>query len=137
MERTDPQSPRAFGRRASVLAPARRAPLLPKDGQEPSGAAAGVLDLSPAAEAFRAELAAGSPPKEDFSSWRRQQSSGRLWVWILRICLISPGALSFLLQAPWPVSTALEVAGVAVGFWSRAERGRRLKAIAQWTPEEP
>jgi hypothetical protein len=56
-------------------------------------------------------------------------------VWALRLALISPGLICFLIQAPLEASVGLEVAGVLANVWIRRERQQHLRAIATWDPE--
>jgi hypothetical protein len=129
---------KSFGRRqpAAAAPPAQPPPRPAPRPAQPAVSAA--PSLSPQAEAFRAELAAERRSGgSEFDRWRR--SGGRRWlVWGLTLLSFSPGVVSFLIDAPLPVSGGLEVAAFVGNIWLRRERRRRLHDIATWEePAEP
>lgn len=89
--------------------------------------------LSPEAEAFRRDMRDG-PKSTDkqFDDWRRSQSLGRFLSVVLRVALMSPGALCFFLHAPSSLSFGLEVAGFALGWWLKRARKRYHRTIVDW-----
>ncbi len=91
------------------------------------------MTLNTAVEAFRTELAArGLDEVAAFGDWRRSQRNRRLVTGLLSMALMCPGVICWILSAPWVVSTGLEVVGIGLGFWLRAERRRQLNDIATW-----
>lgn len=123
-------APPSFGRRRPVAAPV------------PHARTASPVDpardryLSPAAEAFRAELAASRRADDtSFAAWRRGQRGRRLLSALVTVGSFSPGLVSFLLDAPLWASIGLEVAALAGNVWLRRERWRRRREIVAW--EEP
>jgi len=86
--------------------------------------------FAPQVEAFRAELA--SSPGSEFADWRRSQRSSRILSWAVAVVFLSPGLISFLLQAPLSVSIAMEVAGFIANAWVRRRRRQRLRDIVAW-----
>ncbi|MEO6339834.1 MAG: hypothetical protein ABIO39_07350 [Caulobacteraceae bacterium] len=106
-----------FGRRSTPIPPA------PQD----------ALALSPAAEAFRAQLAAGrTGDPADFGEWHRAQQIRRLLTRLASVALLCPGVVCWLLETPWVISGGLEITGLALGWWLRQERRRQLNEIASW-----
>jgi len=93
--------------------------------------------LTPAAKAFRAQIAsdrAGS--LSDFERWQRSQQGRLALAWLLRIALLSPGALSLAFHASWQVAIGLELAGLAATWWLRKERRRHRAEIVAWSDEQ-
>eukprot|EP01037_Dinobryon_pediforme_P012325 gene12325-12412_t len=90
-------------------------------------------ELSPEAEAFRREMRNG-PKSSDaqFDDWRKSQSFGRLMTVVLRIALMTPGALVYYLHAPKSVSLVLEVAGFGLGWWIKHLRKRYIRTVVDW-----
>jgi hypothetical protein len=123
----------SFGRRQVSVAPPRPA-VLARPAPRPAPAAD---DLSPAAEAFRAQLAAGKGDgAADFADWRRSQRLSTLASWALGLALLAPGLITFAVDLPLPITLALEVLGLVGNWWLRRERQRRLKAITTWDPAD-
>ncbi len=113
----------AFGRRHGSAAPARVAP--PRSASKTT--------LSPEAEAFRARLASSPGTSASaFAEWRGSLRGRQTLTWLLAIAFLSPGLVSFLIDAPLTVSLGLSAAGFLVNGWLRRERKRRLAAIVQW-----
>lgn len=98
-----------------------------------ASAPADALALSPAAEAFRAELASARGANPDgFAEWHRAQRMSRILIGLASLALLFPGAICWALNMPPMVSGGLEVAGIAFGWWLRQERRRRISEIATW-----
>lgn len=116
-----------FGRRQPRTAPPAAAParkLEPK---------AAPPQLSAAAEAFRAELAAErKSPANDFDAWRRSRRWRQLLIWAATVVSFAPGVATFVMDAPLPVSIGLEAAAMAANVWVRRERARRRREILAW-----
>jgi hypothetical protein len=110
----------------------RRQPLPPPLVRPPSPQ---PFDLSPEAEAFRAQLAEAPGAASGFEAWRSSQRGRQALVWGLSLFFLSPGLFCFLVNAPAGVSGGLEVVGLFAGFWLRRERRRRLSQIVAW--DEP
>jgi hypothetical protein len=90
---------------------------------------------SPELQAFRASLKDIRPGEDaEFAQWRRAQRPQRLLVFLVSLVFLAPGAVCFVLQAPWWVSLGLELAGFAANDWRRRERKRLAQAITDWTP---
>lgn len=97
------------------------------------------MTLNTAVEAFRTEFAArGLDEVAAFGDWRRSQRNRRLMTALLSAALMCPGLICWVMSAPWYVSALLEVVGIGLGFWLRAERRQQLNAIATWdaAPDE-
>eukprot|EP01042_Synura_sphagnicola_P020143 gene20143-25548_t len=67
-----------------------------------------------------------------FDDWRKSQSFGRLMTVVLRIALMTPGALVYYLHAPKSVSLVLEVAGFGLGWWIKHLRKRYIRTVVDW-----
>lgn len=92
-----------------------------------------AAELPPAAEALRAEIAAGRKAAGgDFADWRRSRQGGRVFAWLMTLVLLSPGVFCFIYHAPGPVSTGVEACGIAANWWLRRARKQHLKDIATW-----
>jgi hypothetical protein len=92
-----------------------------------------AAELPPAAEALRAEIAAGRKTAGgDFADWRRSRQGGRAFAWLMTFILLSPGLFCFLYQAPTLVSAGVEACGIAANWWLRRARKKHLKDIAAW-----
>jgi hypothetical protein len=95
----------------------------------------GPPELSAAAEAFRAELAAvRKSSANDFGAWRRSRRWRQLLFLAATVGSFVPGAVTFLMDAPLPLSIALEVAAMVGNVWIRRERARRRQEILAWDP---
>jgi len=116
-----------FGRRQPKAAPRAPAPARPlRTGPAPP-------ELSAAAEAFRAGLAAErKSPANEFAAWRRSRGWRRLLIYAATAVSFAPGIASFVMDAPLPVSIGLEVAAIAANVWVRRERARRRREILAW-----
>lgn len=114
-----------FGRRqAKTVRPARSPASSPAPSQP---------ELSAAAEAFRAELAAGqAAPANDFKAWVRSRGGRQRLMLAATILSFAPGVATFLLDAPTSVSTALGAAALVGNIWLRRERFRRRREIVAW-----
>jgi hypothetical protein len=77
---------------------------------------------------------ASSPaaPPSDFAQWRGSNRGRAVLTWLLAIVFLSPGLVSFLIDAPLMVSIGLSAAGFLVNGWLRRERKRRLNEIVKW-----
>ena len=118
-----------FGRRQAQAARAKPTP--------PAAAAPGRSpaqpQLSAAAEAFRAELAAGKgAPAHDFEAWLRSRRSRQALMLAATIGSFAPGVATFLLDAPPLVSTVLGGGALLGNIWLRRERFRRRREIIAW-----
>jgi hypothetical protein len=90
-------------------------------------------ELSAAAEAFRAELAADRrSPDGDFGVWRRSRRWRQALVLAGTVGSFAPGVATFVMDAPLPVSIGLQVAAVVGNVWLRRERFRRRREILAW-----
>jgi hypothetical protein len=133
-----------FGRRnqaspRSPPSPARRPDPAPRtESRIGPKTAPPKSDLSPEAEAFRAELAAGRGAKSgDFSDWRRVHNRERWLIWGLTLLSFTPGIATFLLDAPIELSGGLELAAMIGNVWLRTARRRRLRDIVSWESPNP
>ncbi len=121
-----------FGRRSTAQVPR---PALPRSSavSAPPGLTREPVELSPEAEAFRREIAAGRLKDGDaFANWRKAQRGRRLLAWVLSLLLMAPGVICFIMDAPVGVSAVVEVGGMALGWWLRRERKRFLQQISTW-----
>ena len=134
----------AFGRRATAYQAGAGAPALPVRSplaSAPQPFPKSSLDewsatsdeLSPEAEAFRREMRDGPKTSDaQFQDWQRSQSFGRLMTIVLRVALMTPGALVYFLHAPKTVAIVLEVAGFAAGWWLKHLRKRYIRTVVDW-----
>ena len=61
----------------------------------------GPQELSPEAEAFRAQLTGGQSAEDrGFVAWRRTQQGRRYLIWLVSFALLCPGVLCFIFNAP-------------------------------------
>jgi hypothetical protein len=90
-------------------------------------------ELSAAAEAFRAELAADRRPRgNDFGAWRRSRRWRQALVLAGTVGSFAPGVATFVMDAPLSVSIGLQVAAVVGNVWLRRGRFRRRREILAW-----
>ena len=127
----------AFQARAGASALPVRSPVTPAPQPAPRARvdewSATPDHLSPEAEAFRREIR-DAPKTSDaqFDDWRKSQSFGRLMTVVLRLALMTPGAIVYFLHAPKSVAMALEVVGFGLGWWLRHLRKRYIRTIVDW-----
>jgi hypothetical protein len=133
--------PSAFGRRQPAVAPpvpdgrSRPTPA-PKPAAKRPAPVPAASDLGPQAEALRVQIAADRRAAPSaFDQWRRSQGGQRWLIWGVTLISVSPGLLSFILDAPLEVSIGLEIAALIGNVWLRRTRRRRLREIVAW--EDP
>jgi hypothetical protein len=127
----------AFGRRGAgpappdrVATPERAAPTQQAAQARPP---ASTGDLSPEAEAFRAELVASrGGGSASFTDWRRSNDWERWLMIAVRTGAFLPGVVTLVIDAPLELSIGLELAAFAGNMWYRYVRRRRLRDIVAW-----
>jgi len=67
-----------------------------------------------------------------FTDWRRSQQFGGILMILLRLALMTPGGLCFVLHAPSSVSFGLEITGFVLGWWVKRARKRYIRTIVDW-----
>ncbi len=113
---------KTFGRRAQAAATQPR----PLDAEK----------LSPAAQAFIAQIPLTAESSADFGKWRRTRQSRLALAWLLRLALLAPGLLSLKFHASWQIAICLELAGLAAAWWLKRERRRHRAEIVAWSDEQ-